>query len=132
MKSLGLDQTLIGGVTTLSIGGSKGGSDFSPKGKNPNEIKTFSDAYMRELYKKLGKNFEISKEDNGVDDKGLLIQFSNVNGDYSGALHFDPKAYLGLVKALGLDQTLSHGLTTLTLGGAKGGSDFIPENKSPN
>ncbi|KAJ3425662.1 nadp-specific glutamate dehydrogenase 1-related [Anaeramoeba flamelloides] len=79
------------------------------------------------------------RQDNGVDDKGqkqvnkeLLIQFSNVNGDYSDALHFDPKAYLGLVKALGLDQTMSHGLTTLTLGGAKGGSDFIPENKSPN
>ncbi|KAJ6228685.1 nadp-specific glutamate dehydrogenase 1-related [Anaeramoeba flamelloides] len=84
MKSLGLDQTLIGGVTTLSIGGSKGGSDFNPKGKNPNEIKTFSDAYMRELYKKLGKNFEISKEDNGVDGKQLKNLYETYNNLSAG------------------------------------------------
>ena len=72
-----------------------------------------------------------------VDDKGIVrvnrgfrIQFNNAIGPFKGGLRFHPSVNLGIIKFLGFEQTFNNALTTLPLGGAKGGSDFDPKGKS--
>ncbi|MFN2419840.1 MAG: NADP-specific glutamate dehydrogenase [Gemmatimonadota bacterium] len=63
-------------------------------------------------------------------NRGYRVQFNNSIGPYKGGLRFDPSVTLGLLKALGFEQTLKNSLTTLPMGGAKGGSDFNPKGRS--
>jgi glutamate dehydrogenase (NADP+) len=72
-----------------------------------------------------------------VDDKGEVqinrgyrVQMSSAIGPYKGGLRFHPTVYLGLLKFLAFEQVLKNSLTTLPMGGAKGGSDFDPKGKS--
>jgi len=72
-----------------------------------------------------------------VDDKGqaqvnrgFRIQFSNAIGPYKGGLRFHPSVNLSILKFLGFEQIFKNSLTTLPMGGAKGGSDFDPKGKS--
>jgi glutamate dehydrogenase (NADP+) len=72
-----------------------------------------------------------------VDDKGktqvnrgFRIQYSSAIGPYKGGLRLHPSVYLGIIKFLGFEQVLKNSLTTLPMGGAKGGSDFDPKGKS--
>jgi len=72
-----------------------------------------------------------------VDDKGqahinrgFRVQFNNAIGPYKGGLRFHPSVNLGILKFLGFEQILKNSLTTLPMGGAKGGSDFDPKGKS--
>jgi len=72
-----------------------------------------------------------------VDDKGNVqvnlgyrIQFNNAIGPYKGGLRFHPSVNLSILKFLGFEQTFKNALTTLPMGGAKGGSDFNPKGKS--
>jgi len=72
-----------------------------------------------------------------VDDKGNVrvnrgfrIQFSNAIGPFKGGLRFHASVTLGIIKFLGFEQTFNNALTTLPMGGAKGGSDFDPKGKS--
>ncbi|MEI8172817.1 MAG: NADP-specific glutamate dehydrogenase [Deltaproteobacteria bacterium] len=72
-----------------------------------------------------------------VDDKGNVrvnrgfrIQFNNAIGPFKGGLRFHPSVNLGIIKFLGFEQTFNNALTTLPMGGAKGGSDFDPKGKS--
>jgi len=72
-----------------------------------------------------------------VDDKGNVrvnrgfrIQFNNAIGPFKGGLRFHPSVNLGIIKFLGFEQTFKNALTTLPMGGAKGGSDFDPKGKS--
>ncbi|MBP1729741.1 MAG: glutamate dehydrogenase [Deltaproteobacteria bacterium] len=72
-----------------------------------------------------------------VDDKGdvhvnrgFRIQFNNAIGPYKGGLRFHPSVNLGILKFLGFEQIFKNSLTTLPMGGAKGGSDFDPKGKS--
>ena len=72
-----------------------------------------------------------------VDDKGVpqvnlgyRIQFNNAIGPYKGGLRFHPSVNLSILKFLGFEQTFKNALTTLPMGGAKGGSDFNPKGKS--
>ena len=65
-------------------------------------------------------------------NRGYRIQFNSAIGPYKGGLRFHPTVYVGLVKFLGFEQTFKNALTTLPLGGAKGGSDFDPKGKSDN
>ena len=60
------------------------------------------------------------------------MQFNNVNGVYKGGLRFHPSVNLSILKFLGFEQIFKNYLTTLPMGGAKGGSDFDPKGKSDN
>ena len=72
-----------------------------------------------------------------VDDKGVVqvnrgfrIQFNSAIGPYKGGLRFHPSVYEGIIKFLGFEQTFKNSLTSLPMGGGKGGSDFDPQGKS--
>ncbi|MBQ6376936.1 MAG: NADP-specific glutamate dehydrogenase [Lachnospiraceae bacterium] len=64
--------------------------------------------------------------------RGYRIQFNNAIGPYKGGLRFHPSVYQGILKFLGFEQVFKNSLTTLPIGGAKGGSDFDPHGKSDN
>ncbi len=63
-------------------------------------------------------------------NRAWRVQFNNSIGPYKGGLRFHPTVNLSILKFLGFEQCLKNALTTLPLGGAKGGSDFNPKNKS--
>ncbi len=63
-------------------------------------------------------------------NRGFRVEFSNAIGPYKGGLRFHPSVNLGILKFLGFEQILKNSLTTLPMGGAKGGSDFDPKGKS--
>ena len=72
-----------------------------------------------------------------VDDKGVVqvnlgyrVQFNNAIGPYKGGIRFHPSVNLSILKFLGFEQTFKNALTTLPMGGGKGGSDFAPRGKS--
>ncbi|MEG2216831.1 MAG: Glu/Leu/Phe/Val dehydrogenase dimerization domain-containing protein, partial [Clostridia bacterium] len=59
MKFLGFEQTFKNSLTSLPIGGSKGGSDFDPRGKSDGEVMRFCQAFMTELYRHIGANVDV-------------------------------------------------------------------------
>ena len=63
-------------------------------------------------------------------NRGFRVQFNNAIGPYKGGLRFHPSVNLGIIKFLGFEQILKNSLTTLPMGGGKGGSDFNPKGKS--
>lgn len=63
-------------------------------------------------------------------NRGYRVQFNNTIGPYKGGLRFDPTVNLSILKFLGFEQTLKNSLTTLPMGGGKGGADFDPRGKS--
>jgi glutamate dehydrogenase (NADP+) len=63
-------------------------------------------------------------------NRGYRVQFNNAIGPYKGGLRFHPSVNLGIIKFLGFEQIFKNALTTLPMGGAKGGSDFDPKGKS--
>src|SRR5512133_3067095 len=63
-------------------------------------------------------------------NRGFRVQFNNAIGPYKGGLRLHPSVNLGIIKFLGLEQIFKNSLTTLPMGGAKGGSDFDPKGKS--
>ncbi len=65
-------------------------------------------------------------------NRGFRIQFNSAIGPYKGGLRLHPSVYLGIIKFLGFEQIFKNSLTTLPMGGAKGGSDFDPKGKSDN
>src|SRR5574344_935064 len=74
-----------------------------------------------------------------IDDKGDVqvnlgyrVQYNNAIGPYKGGLRFHPSVNLSILKFLGFEQTFKNSLTTLPMGGGKGGSDFDPVGKSDN
>jgi len=74
-----------------------------------------------------------------IDDKGEIqnnlgyrVQFNNAIGPYKGGIRFHPSVNLSILKFLGFEQTFKNALTTLPMGGGKGGSDFDPKGKSDN
>lgn len=83
LKFLGFEQTLKNALTTLPMGGGKGGSDFDPKGKSEAEIMRFCQALMLELYRHLGANTDIPAGDIGVGARevgymaGMMKKLSN-------------------------------------------------------
>lgn len=89
MKFLALEQCLKNSLTTLPIGGAKGGSDFDPKGKSDNEIMRFCQSFMTELYRHIGANLDVPAGDIGVGQReiGYLFgQYKRIVNEYSGAL----------------------------------------------
>ncbi|HBX53738.1 MAG: glutamate dehydrogenase [Bacteroidetes bacterium RIFOXYA12_FULL_35_11] len=65
-------------------------------------------------------------------NRGFRIQMNNAIGPYKGGLRFHPTVYLGILKFLAFEQVFKNSLTTLPMGGGKGGSDFDPKGKSDN
>jgi len=65
-------------------------------------------------------------------NRGYRVQFNNAIGPYKGGLRFHPSVNLSILKFLGFEQIFKNSLTTLPMGGAKGGSDFNPKGKSNN
>jgi glutamate dehydrogenase (NADP+) len=63
-------------------------------------------------------------------NRGFRIQFSSAIGPYKGGIRFHPTVYLGILKFLAFEQVFKNSLTTLPMGGGKGGSDFDPKGKS--
>ena len=74
------------------------------------------------------------EDDNGQIqvNRAYRVQFNNAIGPYKGGLRFHPSVTLGTLKFLGFEQTFKNSLTTLPMGGGKGGSDFNPKGKSDN
>lgn len=72
------------------------------------------------------------QDDKGVVqvNRGFRVQFNSAIGPYKGGLRFHPSVYLGIIKFLGFEQIFKNALTTLPMGGSKGGSDFDPKGKS--
>lgn len=72
------------------------------------------------------------EDDNGKIhiQRGYRVQFNNAIGPYKGGLRFHPSVYPGILKFLGFEQVFKNALTTLPIGGGKGGSDFDPHGKS--
>jgi glutamate dehydrogenase (NADP+) len=83
LKFLAFEQTLKNALTTLPMGGGKGGSDFDPKGKSRNEVMRFCQALMTELYRHLGPDTDIPAGDMGVGGRevgfmtGMMKKLSN-------------------------------------------------------
>ncbi len=71
-------------------------------------------------------------DDNGKHhvNRGFRVQFNSAIGPYKGGIRFAPNVYLGIIKFLGFEQTFKNSLTSLPMGGGKGGSDFDPQGKS--
>ena len=63
-------------------------------------------------------------------NRGFRVQFNSAIGPYKGGLRFAPNVYIGIIKFLGFEQTFKNSLTSLPMGGGKGGSDFDPQGKS--
>jgi len=71
MKFLGFEQTFKNSLTTLPMGGAKGGSDFDPRGKSDGEIMRFCQAFMTELYRHIGPDVDVPAGDIGVGGKEI-------------------------------------------------------------
>ena len=71
-------------------------------------------------------------DDNGKPqvNRGFRVQFNSAIGPYKGGLRFAPNVYSGIIKFLGFEQTFKNSLTSLPMGGGKGGADFDPQGKS--
>ena len=65
-------------------------------------------------------------------NRGYRVQYNSAVGPYTGGLRFHPPVHLSVMKFLGFEMNLKNGLTTLPIGGGKGGSDFDPHGKSEN
>ncbi len=63
-------------------------------------------------------------------NRGFRVQYNSAIGPYKGGFRFHPTVYLGLLKFLGFEQTFKNSLTSLPMGGGKGGSDFDPKGKT--
>ncbi len=77
--------------------------------------------------------FKVEWEDDNGEvqvNRGYRVQYSNVLGPYKGGIRFHPSVTLGTLKFLAFEQTFKNSLTTLPMGGGKGGSDFNPKGKS--
>lgn len=89
LKFLGFEQTFKNSLTTLPMGGGKGGSDFSPREKSDAEIMRFCQAFMNELFRYIGPEIDIPAGDIGVGGReiGYLFgQYKKLTRDFSGVL----------------------------------------------
>jgi len=89
LKFLGFEQTFKNALTTLPMGGGKGGSDFSPRGKSDAEIMRFCQAFMSELFRYIGPEVDVPAGDIGVGGReiGYLFgQYKKLTRDWSGVL----------------------------------------------
>ena len=89
LKFLAFEQTFKNSLTTLPMGGGKGGADFEPKGKSDNEIMKFCQAFMTELSKHIGGNTDVPAGDIGVGGRevGYMFgQYKRLRNEFTGVL----------------------------------------------
>ncbi|MEY8308168.1 NADP-specific glutamate dehydrogenase [Erysipelotrichaceae bacterium 51-3] len=89
IKFLGFEQVFKNSLTTLPMGGGKGGSDFDPKGKSDAEVMRFCQSFMTELYKYIGPNTDVPAGDIGVGGReiGYMFgQYKKITNEWSGVL----------------------------------------------
>ena len=89
LKFLGFEQTFKDSLTTLPIGGAKGGSDFDPNGKSDREVMRFCQAFMTELYRHIGPDVDVPAGDLGVGGReiGYLFgQYRKLRGAYENGV----------------------------------------------
>jgi len=89
MKFLAFEQVFKNSLTTLAMGGAKGGSDFNPKGKSDNEIMRFCQSFMTELFRHIGPHTDIPAGDIGVGTReiGYLFgMYKKLKNEFSGVL----------------------------------------------
>ncbi len=98
LKFLGFEQTFKNSLTTLPMGGGKGGSDFDTRGKSDNEVMRFSQAFMSELFRHIGPNTDIPAGDIGVGGReiGYLFgQYKKLKNEFTGVLTGKGTSYGG-------------------------------------
>jgi len=89
LKFLGFEQVFKNSLTTLPMGGGKGGSDFNPKGKSDNEVMKFCQSFMTELCRHIGPNTDVPAGDIGVGAReiGFMFgQYKRIRNEFSGVL----------------------------------------------
>jgi glutamate dehydrogenase (NADP+) len=89
LKFLAFEQVFKNSLTTLPMGGGKGGSDFNPKGKSDNEVMRFCQSFMTELYRHIGPNTDVPAGDIGVGGReiGYLFgQYKRLRNEFTGVL----------------------------------------------
>jgi len=89
LKFLAFEQVLKNSLTTLPMGGGKGGSNFDPKGKSDNEVMRFTQSFMSELFRHIGPNTDIPAGDIGVGGReiGFLFgQYKRLRNEFTGVL----------------------------------------------
>jgi len=89
LKFLGFEQLFKNSLTTLPMGGGKGGSDFDPKGKSDNEVMRFCQSFMTELFRHIGANTDVPAGDIGVGGReiGYMFgQYKRLKNEFTGVL----------------------------------------------
>ena len=89
LKFLAFEQTFKNSLTTLPMGGGKGGANFDPKGKSDNEIMKFCQSFMTELYRHIGPNLDVPAGDIGVGGRevGYMFgQYKRIQNEFTGVL----------------------------------------------
>ena len=89
LKFLGFEQVFKNSLTTLPMGGGKGGSDFNPKGRSDNEVMKFCQSFMTELFRHIGPNTDVPAGDIGVGSReiGFMFgQYKRIRNEFTGVL----------------------------------------------
>ena len=98
LKFLGFEQTFKNSLTTLPMGGGKGGSNFDPKGKSDNEIMRFCQSFMTELFRHIGPDTDVPAGDIGVGGReiGYMFgQYKRIRNEFTGVLTGKGRSYGG-------------------------------------
>ncbi len=114
IKFLGFEQIFKNSLTSLPIGGGKGGSDFDPKGKSDREIMAFCQSFMTELYKYIGADVDVPAGDigTGAREIGFMFgQYKRIRGVFEGVLTGKGLTYGG---SLARTQATGYGLLYIT------------------
>ena len=114
IKFLGFEQVFKNSLTTLPIGGGKGGSDFDPKGKSDREIMAFCQSFMTELSKYIGADVDVPAGDigTGAREIGFMFgQYKRIRGSFEGVLTGKGLTYGG---SLARTEATGYGLLYLT------------------
>ena len=114
IKFLGFEQVFKNSLTTLPIGGGKGGSDFDPKGKSDREIMAFCQSFMTELYRHIGADTDVPAGDigTGAREIGYMYgQYKRIKGLYEGVLTGKGLSYGG---SLARTEATGYGLLYFT------------------
>ena len=114
IKFLGFEQIFKNSLTSLPIGGGKGGSDFDPKGKSDREVMAFCQSFMTELYRHIGADTDVPAGDIGVGGReiGFLFgQYKKIRDVYEGVLTGKGLTYGG---SLARTQATGYGLLYIT------------------
>ena len=98
IKFLGFEQIFKNSLTTLPMGGAKGGSDFDPKGKSDGEVMRFCQAFMRELYRHIGADVDVPAGDIGVGGREIGFMYGyykKIRNEHTGVLTGKAMSYGG-------------------------------------